>query len=186
MSYRAFLFVAMAVLAGPAEDAREAIRRGKEAFDKNDYDVATDRFSEAIRLDPKSVAALVDLARTYGRKGDYDLSLADCSAALKQDPKCVDALRCRAKDYLIEGDRARGDCVAALRINPDLELAFILRIACFGRQGKFDRVAGPNRPRRAGAAGRRPGQRECFPESSGTREEIDSAPGRSVNTSRGM
>src|SRR5262249_29137180 len=114
MSLRTFLSAAIALLlahqvgrAGPAEEARNANRRGLEAVARGEFDRAIAWFSEAIRLDPNSGAAFVSRARALERKGDLEGAIADCSAALRLDLQNADALRCRAKAYLNLGEIAR-------------------------------------------------------------------------------
>src|SRR5262249_39397042 len=70
------------------------------------YQQAKSDFDQALKLDPKNVAALVGRAKVFGALKRADDGIADCNAALKIDPKSTDALRARAT---IHGNSRRYD-----------------------------------------------------------------------------
>lgn len=67
--------------------AADLWRAGVMAAEKQDFDRAIDRFSEAIKLVPDFVTALVDRGDAYLEKEDCDKALADYNAAVRINPK---------------------------------------------------------------------------------------------------
>jgi len=56
-----------------------------------DFDKEIADYSEAIRLDPKSVTPYIDRSNIYGFKGDWDKAMADATEAVRLDPKSAPA-----------------------------------------------------------------------------------------------
>lgn len=84
--------------------------------DNNRYDRSFRDLGEAIRLDPRNVAALIERSFLWASRDRMDLALEDVERALKVDPQCSDALvergvyRYRMKEpmaALADLDRAR-------------------------------------------------------------------------------
>jgi S1-C subfamily serine protease/Tfp pilus assembly protein PilF len=91
----------------------------------------------ALKLDPKSVAALVERACARFLNGDAGGAVADCDAALALDAKCVAALVGRAAALAAKGehDRAIADCDAAIKSDPKCATAFAVRGDARRRKG---------------------------------------------------
>jgi hypothetical protein len=56
--------------------------------------------TEAIRLDPKLVAAYIVRSGAYAEKGEYDWGIADCTEAVRLDPELASAYYIRGLAYL--------------------------------------------------------------------------------------
>ena len=126
----------------PAEEnaakAEVHYERGKEHFDKKDYDLAITELSEAIRLDPYRADAYNQRGRVHIIKGDaydakgdtsnaydeYNSAIADFSQAIKLNPKYDEAYDNRALVYDKQGNKARatGDALKALDLGLESEI----------------------------------------------------------------
>src|SRR5919204_3771266 len=84
------VLVAPVVRADPVQDVYD---QGVKALTAGDYDRAIARFTEVLRLDPKSGAAHYSRGLAYSKKGELDRALDDLNEAVKLDPK-------RATGYL--------------------------------------------------------------------------------------
>jgi Tfp pilus assembly protein PilF len=69
------------------------IGRGLAQESKNDYTRAIADFTQAIKVDPKNVAAYDERASAYEFTGAHDRALADIAQAIKLDPQNPDAHR---------------------------------------------------------------------------------------------
>jgi tetratricopeptide (TPR) repeat protein len=100
-----------------AEAAKEA---GNAAFKAKKYDDAVRRYSEAIRLSPRSHVFYSNRAMAHLKLGSYGAAEADCDAALELEPGAVKALLRRGSARLARGDlrAARGDFERALQLEP--------------------------------------------------------------------
>ena len=70
--------------------------RGKDWSSKGEYDRAIKDYTEAIRIDPAYVNALIGRGVSWGEKGEWDKAIADFDAALRIDPDNQYAIRNRA------------------------------------------------------------------------------------------
>jgi tetratricopeptide (TPR) repeat protein len=111
----------------PAMSAVEYYNRGKSYYDKKDYDRAIADFTEAIRLDPRYVAAYNDRGVSYRNKGDYDRAIADYTEAIRLNPQYTNAYNNRGASYndgKKDYDRAIADYTEAIRLNPQYAIAY--------------------------------------------------------------
>lgn len=106
--------------------ATEYIGQGKEFLTVKQYDQAIASFSEAIKLDPKSVQAYNNRGIAYCNKGNFDQAISDFSHVIEIDPNNGKAYNNRAVAYLMKGekDQARQDVDKAkalgIAVNPML------------------------------------------------------------------
>src|SRR5258708_14299597 len=68
------------------EGAKADIKRGNAAFDNNDFDTAIALYTDAIRLDPRTIDAYSGRCDAYNRESKYELALADCQVAILLAP----------------------------------------------------------------------------------------------------
>jgi len=87
-----------------------------------DVQGALDDCNEAIRLQPKAVAAFDSRGFAYLKSGQWDLAISDFNAALRLDPKLPSALYGRGFAKQKKGDAAGGksDIAAAQAIKQDI------------------------------------------------------------------
>jgi tetratricopeptide (TPR) repeat protein len=101
-------YLAPAEPAEPAESA-QAFKRGYAAHLAGDLERAAADYTEAIRLNPKSVRAYNNRAVVYQSQGDLERAIADFSAAIRLDPTSSRAYQSRAAAYETQGDLAKAD-----------------------------------------------------------------------------
>src|SRR5205807_2238068 len=101
-------------LVGRAEN--EALRRGKEALAKRDFETAVKDLTEAIRLDPKDASLYHSRAQAAAFKGDLDRAIADFTEAIRLDPKYTSAHYNRGLAYekKMDLEKAIQDYTAAI------------------------------------------------------------------------
>lgn len=81
-------FVLLLLLASPVLRGEEtAFQQGMNAAQKGDYVVAIDRFSEALRLNPKDWAANFYRGLAHDFHGNYGQAIVDYGEAILIDPK---------------------------------------------------------------------------------------------------
>ena len=122
--------------------AKAFVTRGGLYLGKSDDDRAFADFQEAVRLDPRSAAALRMRAYGYGEKKDYDRALADYDEAIRLDPDDPDGWFRRGGVYRSKGDirRAIADWDEAIRLNPKYISAIYGRGFAYQATGEYDRA----------------------------------------------
>ena len=70
---------------------RVHILRGRLAFNAGRFQQAADSFAEAVRADPSSVRARVNLGTALGRTGDSEAAIREYRAAIGIDPRNITA-----------------------------------------------------------------------------------------------
>jgi tetratricopeptide (TPR) repeat protein len=87
---------------------------------KGNFDAAIADYTEAIRLDPKSVNAYNGRAGAYADNRNFDKAIADSTEAIRLDPKSAMAYHERSYVYNIKGnfDKAIADSTEAVRLDP--------------------------------------------------------------------
>jgi tetratricopeptide (TPR) repeat protein len=115
-----------------------AYNRGRAAAKEQDWQTATEAFSEAIRLDPKSAPAYRSRGIVYGQQGEQDRALADLDEAIRLNPDDAVALFDRGVIYFqkAEYDRALTDFDEAIRLKPNYAMAYRARGKVHGKKGE--------------------------------------------------
>jgi tetratricopeptide (TPR) repeat protein len=119
--------------------------QGCQAVKQGDADLALAKFTEAIRLDPRSVEALRERARILIRRDRWEEAVVDLDAALQLVPGDSELHVLRAETYAGRGreqdrpedlDRAITDANKALDLDPGQALAHCHRALAYS--AKFD------------------------------------------------
>ena len=134
-----FALLGIAVSAD-GHDPFDPVDLGEEALDKNDWDTALARFSEAIRAQPKNARAYHGRGYVYGMKGNLDLAIAELTKAIElKDPT---AYRCRASFYAAKGDydHAIADCNETIRRDPNDAAVYSNRGIAYLYKGNAERA----------------------------------------------
>ena len=100
--------------------------RGFAYSGKGDYDQAIADYDQAIALNPDDAFAYTNRGNAYRNKGDYDQAIADFTRSIELgNPELHLPYNNRGVAYENKGDydAAIADYEAALRINPQFELA---------------------------------------------------------------
>ena len=91
---------------GTEEEARAYLDRGFAYYEKGDYDLAIEDYTEAIRLRPEYASFYWFRGDAYLKKGDYDRAVEDYTEAFRLDPK--DYLRERLEEAEAARKKAQG------------------------------------------------------------------------------
>ncbi len=75
------------------------IQEGKEFLKANNFDEAIANFTAALKLDPKSIPALLNRGNTYCKQAHYDNAIADYNEVIRLDPQNGKAYNNRAVAY---------------------------------------------------------------------------------------
>lgn len=122
--------------------ATKHFERGNEAYNRREYDLAIDEYSEAIRLRPKYAEAYVNRGVARKMQGDYDSAIKDHSEAIRLKPRAQleMAIRSRGIAYYARGDYdlASADLTEALRLDPTQTVAFLCRGLVNRRKKAYD------------------------------------------------
>jgi tetratricopeptide (TPR) repeat protein len=114
--------------------------RGQHWQVADEFDRAIADYSEAIRLDPKSVGAYYDRSNCYAAQGNADKTIADLDAAIRLIPKLEIAFTNRGLSWLGKGDyeRATADLNTARDLEPNDSLTYWGLGMTHYAQGQFD------------------------------------------------
>jgi len=116
---------------------------GKTYLDRGEYDLAIQKFTEVIRLDPKNALAYLFRGSTHRLKRDYDrANIADLNEAIRLGPNQEGLYNIRGLAYDDKGDhdRAIADYNEAIRLNPKYATAYSNRGGAYYSKGQFDRA----------------------------------------------
>jgi len=104
------------------ETAMTFLNRG---LGRSNPDMAIADYTQAIRLEPKLVAAYHNRGIAYANKGDYEKAIIDYNQAIQLDPNNATAYTNRGNAYHMVGDRrrARADWSKALQLDPNNSIA---------------------------------------------------------------
>ena len=123
-------------------DAEEYFRRGVEAHQRGDFDLAVQDYDEAIALKPDNAEAYCNRGVTYGEKGDFDLAVQDFDKAIALKPDHAQAYNNRGVAYAEKGEFARAiqDYDKAIGLKPDLAETYDNRGVAYAKKGEFARA----------------------------------------------
>ncbi len=113
----------MALFRWGRDQSLECFRRGKEAADREDLDLAFSWFTEAIRVDPSHYLGFLGRGFILLKRAEYDGAITDFSEALRLRAEDPVTYFFRSLCYEGKGDeeRRRADCEKAIALDPTLE-----------------------------------------------------------------
>ena len=91
------------------QDAIEVYHQGVAHLDRDELDEAIVMLTEAIRLDPKIVAAYNCRGCAYGKKGDFDRAIVDFTDVIRLTPEQFSGYRLRGFAYEKKGEKTKAD-----------------------------------------------------------------------------
>ena len=111
-------------------------QKGESYRHKSDFKRARACYSEAIRLNPKAVPALLERGQIYRLARKPDLAIIDFNAALEVDPGQADGYVRRGNALVDQGrlDEAIEDYGAAIQLDPRNAPAFLNRALAFAKK----------------------------------------------------
>lgn len=121
-------------------------QRGKDCYEKKDYDCSITNFSNHIELKPSDADAYLFRGIAYGSKGERDLAIKDYDKAVEFKPENALAYTNRGMDYANKGDydRAIKDYDKAISINDNFDNAYFNRGLAYYNKGDYDRAIKDN------------------------------------------
>ncbi|MDP6473625.1 MAG: tetratricopeptide repeat protein [Alphaproteobacteria bacterium] len=116
--------------------------RGSAYTATNQIDEAIRDFDEALRLNPRLVAAWINRGDAYIHKENYDQTIHNYDEALRLDPENADTWYDRGRVYAYKRnyDSAIRDLDEALRLNPGLGAAWIFRGHVYASKQQYDQA----------------------------------------------
>ncbi len=101
----------------------------REAFERGDFNLAIIDWSEAIQIDPESVAAYHGRGAAYYHRGEFDQAIVDFDEAIHLKPGLSESFNGRGAAYYRRGDldKAFADFDRALQLNPACATAYFGR-----------------------------------------------------------
>lgn len=106
------------------------------------FDLAIEDYSAAIKMDPSQQLAYANRAVAWQRKGNQDRSLQDLDKAVQLAPKDFNSRTSRGVVRINKGDLdgALADLDAAIKMQPNHPRAYESRAAIFRTRGDLDRA----------------------------------------------
>jgi serine/threonine protein kinase/Tfp pilus assembly protein PilF len=126
----------------PESAIGRALELAASASRRGDFHAAVDLYTEALRLEPESPAALSGRSRAYSGLGYWPRASADLDAILRVNPRDAGALEDRAHARQSAGDHlgAIADSDSALRLDSGRSTAYAVRGAALVSLGDWGRA----------------------------------------------
>ena len=123
-------------------DPMEVLRASQEAFDKRDFDRASQLLTEAIEANPKLAPAYVLRGLAHAAKERHNEAIADFTKASELMPDDERPLLLRAATYQEKKDfdRAITDFTEVLRKKPEEVPVYISRGLCYAQKEDDDKA----------------------------------------------
>ena len=137
----AFAFVP-SLPAAIKRDPAEALRSSQEAFEKRDFDKATELLTEALKLNPDLSPAYVLRGLAHAAKDRHDEAIKDFTRAYELMPNDERPLLLRAATYQEKKDfdRAIIDFTEVLRKKPEDDAVYLSRGLCYAQKDDEDKA----------------------------------------------
>jgi tetratricopeptide (TPR) repeat protein len=135
-------FYTKEIEANPGGAFAAHLRRAAVLTMKGETDAALADYNEALRLDPKSLAALNGRAVIWSAKGAHDRAIADYNAALRLRPDYVPAIFDRALTWSDQEnyDDAIAGFSEVIRLDPKMARAYSARGYALNMMEQYDQA----------------------------------------------
>jgi len=123
--------------------AKSYLERGKMFFERDDYDIAIQDLTDAIKLDPNLAEAYMYRARAYNVEKNYDQALSDANTAIRLNPQLALAYYARGNTYrrgTKDYDRAIADYNQAIKLDPQYANSYLNRGLSYHNKNDYDRA----------------------------------------------
>jgi serine/threonine protein kinase/tetratricopeptide (TPR) repeat protein len=121
--------------------AVDFIAAGARASSRGEIQKGIEDYTEAVRLDPNNIKAVLSRAHLYSneRVKNWAGAIADATEVIRLDSKNADAFELRAGALARSGDnrRAIADATEAIRLNPTLVYAYAHRGGAYKDLGEW-------------------------------------------------
>jgi tetratricopeptide (TPR) repeat protein len=123
--------------------AEECFQHAQALHAREEYDRAVEEYTEAIRLSPGHLMALLERGRLHRSRGQLDEALEDFNAAICVESRNAEAHLRRGNVYAGKGqhDQAIADYTQALKLDRSLAAAYMNRGLSYAKTGDFERAA---------------------------------------------
>jgi tetratricopeptide (TPR) repeat protein len=123
-------------------DPSEALRSSQEAFEKREFDKATELLTEALKANPDLSPAYVLRGLAHAAKERHDEAIKDFTRAYELMPNDERPLLLRAATYQEKKDfdRAIIDYTEVLRKKPEDDAVFLSRGLCYAQKNDDDKA----------------------------------------------
>ena len=120
-------------------DSEEYMRRGIEAAQRGEKQLAIEHYTKAIELQPEDSDTYFRRGEAYNVAGSHDLAIQDWNKSIELNPDRGNAYWSRAIAHLIKGefDLAIPDYTKLIELNPDEASTYILRAIAHTHKGDF-------------------------------------------------
>jgi tetratricopeptide (TPR) repeat protein len=121
---------------------QELANRGIQRMRRGDFAGATEDFTAAIRLAPRSAQLYVFRAQSYGQRKDYEASITDWTQFIELEPESHQGYSARGQEYLRKNDyeRALADFRKVIQLEPDSWLGYELMGDASRKKGDHKRT----------------------------------------------
>jgi len=125
-----------------ATESMDYLQKGKDYFNRGDYQQAIEQYDEAIRLDPQYADAYFNRGRAYSYLGQHEQSKEDLDEAIRLNPQHAMAYNNRGIAYgqLGQYERAIEDFDEAIRLDSQDAKAYNYRGVAYGQLGQYERA----------------------------------------------
>ncbi len=117
---------------------------GMDFLERGETGPAIEKFSESLKLNPRSTAVWFNRGQAHSQAGDFRAAVTDFNRAIELAPPFMEAVAGRGKARFLMGEfeQARHDCRQVLAADPWNETALHTSSDDLVRQGNFAAAAG--------------------------------------------
>jgi len=127
----------------PESLANAHFNRGLAYYDREQYGLAAEDFTEAIRLAPSDAEARYYRGLVFSREGEFVRAIADFTDSIKLQPNNADAYFNRGLAYAADVgdyDRAISDYTRVIALKPTYAVAYFARSVAYEAKGELHRA----------------------------------------------
>ena len=109
------------------------------SFNEEKYDLAIDKYTDALNIDNSSVEAYLNRGKAYFHTRNYVRAMEDFSEVLLLNPSCAEAMRYHGWSNYNNGaiDRALSDFEELVKLEPDKSYSYFGRGWCYVNKAQW-------------------------------------------------